>query len=194
MPADTQYNYSWSISKSKPFTILPGLHFVLALFSKRFLKMSLSLISCVTVSNGSDFPHLPSPKKVFRLVKCSISASSLQSSQHSKGHSALSYSKVPSEIGWNTWGKNMNLFSLRWVWFSKELLALLFLWKASGKWSNWIQTSSWPEIQFAHLIDICPPLRFSISLLRSQVVWPNFKYSFVGAWLKAPLYPFLLGW
>ena len=67
-------------------------------------------------------------KGLMRVKKFCFS-SSLQSSWHGEAPSDLYCSK----LSWSTGGKNVNIFALRWLWFSKEFLVLFFLWKASGK-------------------------------------------------------------
>jgi hypothetical protein len=104
-------------------------------------------------------------------------APSRQSSWHSKWHSDFYYAKAPSEIDCSIWGKNVNIFSFRWV------VLLLFLWKASGKLCQ-TDSKHAPSLQFSQWDYLF--LRFSISPVRACVAWHHFKYSVVFVWLKAP--------
>lgn len=182
-------NHSWCISKSRPFTILPGLHFVLALFPKCFLTMNLSLISRVMMSNGGDFPQLSPPKKGsgwqnFLFLQAHFSL--LNTARDIQLCPIQKY--LQKSVG--TLEGRMWIFL---VWggydFPKSYLLCYSFEKPQENCQ--IESKHAHGLKFNLFIDICLPLRFSISLLRSQVVWPNFTV------LKAPLmllHTVIFGW
>lgn len=128
----------WSISKSRPSTVLTRLHISRVLFLRNFFWRWTSawfhVLWCLMKVSCFSFCPL---KRAHEGKKFCFS-SSLQSSWHGKAPSDLYCSK----LSWSTGGKNVNIFALRWLWFSKEFLVLFFLWKASGKTlSDWFQDS-----------------------------------------------------
>lgn len=144
--------------------MLPRLHISLVLFSgKLFLKMNLSLISCVMVPDEGDLPQLlPTKKCPWGLKVLFLKLTSVFLTWQGTLRSLLFKTQLEH------WREECEHLCFEMVVIFQRVSCFVFPLKSLRK--NCQTDSKTHSLKFNLPFDLCLPLRFSVTPLRSHVV------------------------